>query len=159
VCEALLPWAAAPEPGSQLEILGTGGRAVGRSVFSAAGQQSEFWCREGAALGLLRLSGGAQSSPTTSLLHAVQSTTPAFHGDRRYIPGLCRGALRRLRSAAQATAREGHCDDGVAKALLPHFEMADESSWANLVAAAEGEDPPPEPWLATTQACSVQWLD
>ena len=136
------------EPGAPLEDIGANGRAEGASVFSAVGQQSEFWCREGAAHGLLRLCGGSGSEGT---MCTIAPSTPGHHGDDRYIPALCRAAVRRL----QAKHAAGH-GGAVAAALLPILAAPEVArQWDAMVLAAESVECP-EPWLAGRQTCTLK---
>ena len=84
LADILLPFTAAPEPGAALETFDKNGRA--RQGIRPG--QSEFWAREGAAIGLLRLASAAPDD-----VSLVTPSTPGHHGDDRFIPALCQYAV------------------------------------------------------------------
>jgi hypothetical protein len=150
VCETLLPYATSAEPGGVLEDIGGNGRAVGPSVFSPCGQQPEFWCREGAAIGLLRLS-GCGSERGGGGKRVVTPGTPGHHGDDRFIPGLCLAAIDRLQKQAP---------NPVATTLLPILTAPSVAQRFDAMVREVEAAECPEPWLAGGQShSSVQWLD
>lgn len=137
--DVLLPYTVAPEPGAALESLGTNGRALS----GIRPGQSEFWAREGAAIGLLRL-----ASATPDDVSLVTSSTPGHHGDDRFIPALCQYAYARAKGSVAAS--------GLAKKMVSYNEL-----WASLADAAGANSE--EPWLkslgdAPGGGSGVAWL-
>ena len=87
ICDALLPYTLmGEEPGSESPH----GSIVG----------DDFWAREGAAVGLLRLAGGGGRG--AGLGQVIQHTSPAYHSDERFGPAFGRLALKRASSGAAA---------------------------------------------------------
>ncbi len=123
--DVLLPYTVAPEPGAALETFHTNGRA--RSGIRPG--QSEFWAREGAAIGLLRLASGAPDD-----VSLVTPSTPGHHGDDRFIPAMCQYALARAEAGG-----------GVAGADVVGKMTMYSDQWASLADAAGAQSE--EPWL------------
>ena len=141
LADVLLPFTAAPEPGGALESFDKNGRA--RSGIRPG--QSEFWAREGAAIGLLRLASAAPDD-----VSLVTPSTPGHHGDDRFIPALCQYAVARAEAGGS-----------VAGARVVEKMLAFSDSWALLADAAGAQSA--EPWLthlgdAPGGGSGVAWL-
>ncbi len=123
--DVLLPYTVAPEPGAALESFHINGRALA----GIRPGQSEFWAREGAAIGLLRLASAAPDD-----VSLVTPSTPGHHGDDRFIPALCQYALARAEAGV-----------GVTRADVVDKMKAYSVQWASLADATGAESQ--EPWL------------
>lgn len=139
--DVLLPYTVSPEPGAALESFHTNGRA--RSGIRPG--QSEFWAREGAAIGLLRLASAAPDD-----VSLVTPSTPGHHGDDRFIPALCQYALARAEAGGS-----------VAGSDVAGKMAACSKRWALLADAAGAQSK--EPWLqalgdAPGGGSGVAWL-
>ena len=110
----LLPWTLQPDP--------IGDSCPQELIFTCS-SNAAFWISEGAAVGLLRLVGGAPSAARRGAV--VKPSTPASQTDQRFVQGLCMLALQRSLAADRGSALS---------ALLSESYQA----WAGVYAAAGG---------------------